>query len=33
MRDLPAGSYTFVMKIKDKVSGNTGEKRIDFTVK
>lgn len=33
VRDLPAGSYTFVMKIKDKVSGNTGEKRIDFSVK
>ncbi|MCX6561857.1 MAG: hypothetical protein NTZ26_15260, partial [Candidatus Aminicenantes bacterium] len=29
-RDLPAGSYTFVMKIKDKVSGNVGEKKIDF---
>ncbi len=33
VRDLPAGAYTFVMKIKDKVSGNTGEKRLDFTVK
>lgn len=32
-RDLPPGSYTLVLKIKDKVSGNIGEKRVDFTVK
>jgi hypothetical protein len=33
IRDLPAGAYTFVMKIKDKVSGNTGEKRVEITIK
>jgi hypothetical protein len=32
-RDLPAGAYTMVLKITDKVSGLTGEKKIDFTVK
>jgi hypothetical protein len=32
-RDLPPGNYTLVLKIKDKVSGNVGEKRVDFTVK
>jgi hypothetical protein len=31
-RDLPAGSYTFVMKIEDKVSGLKGEKKIDFKI-
>jgi hypothetical protein len=33
IRDLPAGSYTLVMKIADKVSGLKCEKRVDFTVK
>jgi hypothetical protein len=33
VRDLPAGAYTFVMKIKDKDAGNNGEKRVDITVK
>jgi len=32
-RDLPAGSYTLVLKIADKVSGLKCEKRVDFTVK
>jgi len=32
-RDLPAGSYTLVLKITDKVSGLTCEKKVDFTVK
>jgi len=32
-RDLPAGSYTLVLKITDKVSGLYCEKKIDFTVK
>jgi hypothetical protein len=32
-RDLPAGSYTLVLKIADKVSGLKGEKKVDFTVK
>ena len=32
-RDLPAGSYTLVLKIADKVSGLMGEKKVDFTVK
>jgi hypothetical protein len=32
-RDLPAGSYTLVMKITDKVSGLKCEKKVDFTVK
>jgi hypothetical protein len=31
-RDLPAGSYTFVIKIQDKVSGLKGEKKIDFKI-
>lgn len=31
-RDLPAGDYTFVIKILDKVSGLKGEKKIDFKV-
>ena len=30
--DLPAGDYTFVIKILDKVSGLKGEKKIDFKV-
>jgi hypothetical protein len=32
-RDLPAGSYTLVTKIMDKVSGLKGESKADFTVK
>lgn len=32
-RDLPAGSYTLVLKIADKVSGLKCEKKVDFTVK
>jgi hypothetical protein len=32
-RDLPAGSYTLVLKITDKVSGLKCEKKVDFTVK
>ncbi len=32
-RDLPAGSYTLVLKIADKVSGLKVEKKVDFTVK
>jgi len=32
-RDLPAGSYTFTIKLTDKVSGRTCSKAVDFTVK
>jgi hypothetical protein len=32
-RDLPAGNYTLVLKIADKVSGLKCEKKIDFSVK
>jgi hypothetical protein len=32
-RDLPAGSYTLVINILDKVSQNTGIKTLDITVK
>jgi len=32
-RDLPAGSYTLVINILDKVSQNTGVKTLDITVK
>ena len=32
-RDLKAGKYTLVMSIKDNISGQTLEKRIDFTMK
>ncbi|MDD8026725.1 MAG: hypothetical protein PHI34_09430 [Acidobacteriota bacterium] len=33
IRDLPAGDYTLVMKIKDKGSALSAEKRIDFSIK
>ncbi len=33
IRDLPAGPYTLVLKITDKVSGMKCEKKVDFTVK
>jgi hypothetical protein len=32
-RDLPAGSYTLVINILDKISQNTGVKTVDLTVK
>lgn len=32
-RDLPAGNYTFTIKLTDKVSGRTCTKAVDFTVK
>lgn len=32
-RDLEAGKYTLVLKIVDKVSGNTVEKKVDFEVR
>jgi hypothetical protein len=32
VQDLPAGSYTFSIKITDKVSGLTATKSVDFTV-
>jgi len=32
-RDLPAGKYTLVISIKDKVGGSTVEKTLDFEVK
>jgi hypothetical protein len=31
-RDLPAGEYTFVIKVEDKVSGLKGEKKVPFKV-
>ncbi|MBM3309877.1 MAG: hypothetical protein FJY80_00030 [Candidatus Aminicenantes bacterium] len=31
-RDLPAGDYTFVIKVEDKVSGLKGEKKVPFKV-
>jgi hypothetical protein len=31
-RDLPAGKYTLVISIKDKIGGSTVEKTIDFEV-
>jgi hypothetical protein len=31
-RDLPAGDYTFVVKIQDKVSGLKGETKVPFKV-
>ena len=31
-RDLPPGKYTLVIKIKDKISGNSIEKTLDFEV-
>ncbi|MGA2588002.1 MAG: hypothetical protein ABSF88_13385 [Candidatus Aminicenantales bacterium] len=33
MKDLSAGSYTFTIKLTDKISGRTGAKSVDFTVK
>jgi hypothetical protein len=33
MKDLAAGDYTFTIKLTDKISGRTGAKSIDFTVK
>lgn len=33
MKDLAAGSYTFTIKLTDKISGRTGAKSVDFTVK
>ena len=32
-RDIPAGEYTLVLKIVDKMSGNTVEEKINFEVK
>jgi hypothetical protein len=32
-RDLPAGKYTLVISIKDKIGGSTVEKTLDFEVK
>jgi hypothetical protein len=32
-RDLQAGLYTLVIKITDKVTGSTAEKKVDFEVK
>ncbi len=32
-RDLPPGKYTLVVKIADKISGNTGVKTVDFEMK
>jgi len=32
-QDLPAGSYTLLAKISDKVSGLKGEQKIQFTIK
>ena len=33
VQDLPVGTYTFTVKITDKVSGRTCAKSVDFTVK
>ena len=33
IRDLPAGKYTLVISIKDKIGGSTIEKTLDFEVK
>jgi hypothetical protein len=32
-RDLAAGPYSLIIKVKDVVSGNTCEKKLDFEVK
>ena len=32
-RDLPAGKYTLIIRIKDKIGGSTIEKTLDFEVK
>jgi hypothetical protein len=32
-RDLEAGKYTLLLKIVDKISGNTVEKKVGFEVK
>ena len=31
-QNLPAGSYSLVMRILDKVSGSKGEKKLDFVI-
>ena len=33
VKDLGAGSYTFICKVTDKISGRTCTKTVDFTVK
>jgi hypothetical protein len=33
VRDLPAGTYTFIFKATDKISGRSCTKTVDFTVK
>ena len=33
VKDLGPGSYTFICKITDKISGRTRTKTVDFTVK